>query len=35
MDSYEKTAPANFCPITQSLPYYIRKAFPEIPEENT
>ena len=33
MDSYEKTAPANFCPITQSLPYYIRKAFPEIPEE--
>jgi len=33
MESYEKNAPANFCPITQSLPYYIRKAFPEIPEE--
>jgi predicted CoA-substrate-specific enzyme activase len=33
MESYEKSAPANFCPITQSLPYYIKKAFPEIPEE--
>ncbi len=33
MESYEKDAPANFCPITQSLPYYIKKAFPEIPEE--
>ncbi|MGP8153775.1 MAG: acyl-CoA dehydratase activase [Smithella sp.] len=33
MESYEKNAPANFCPITQSLPYYIKKAFPEIPEE--
>jgi len=33
MESYEKDAPANFCPITQSLPYYIKKAFPEIPDE--
>jgi predicted nucleotide-binding protein (sugar kinase/HSP70/actin superfamily) len=33
MESYEKIAPANFCPITQSLPYYIKKAFPEIPDE--
>lgn len=33
MESYEKNAPANFCPITQSLPYYIKKAFPEIPED--
>jgi len=32
MESYEKDSPANFCPITQSLPYYIKKAFPEIPE---
>ncbi len=24
---------ANFCPITQGLPYYIRQAFPEIPDE--
>ena len=32
MESYEKNSPANFCPITQSLPYYIKKAFPEIPE---
>ncbi len=32
MESYEQNAPANFCPITQSLPYYIKKAFPEIPE---
>ena len=31
MESYEKDAPANFCPITQGLPYYIKKAFPEIP----
>ena len=31
MESYEKDSPANFCPITQSLPYYIKKAFPEIP----
>ncbi|MBN1471816.1 MAG: hypothetical protein JW925_08540, partial [Syntrophaceae bacterium] len=33
MESYEKSVPANFCPITQSLPYYIKKAFPEISEE--
>lgn len=33
MESYEKNHPANFCPITQSLPYYIKKAFPEIPED--
>jgi predicted CoA-substrate-specific enzyme activase len=33
MESYEKDAPAGFCPITQGLPYYIRKAFPEIPED--
>jgi predicted nucleotide-binding protein (sugar kinase/HSP70/actin superfamily) len=32
MESYEKDSPANFCPITQALPYYIKKAFPEIPE---
>lgn len=33
MESYEKGTPANFCPITQSLPYYVQKAFPEIDEE--
>jgi predicted CoA-substrate-specific enzyme activase len=33
MESYEPDIPANFCPITQSLPYYIKKAFPEISEE--
>ena len=33
LESYEKNTPASFCPITQSLPYYIKKAFPEIPEE--
>ncbi|MCF6335780.1 MAG: acyl-CoA dehydratase activase-related protein, partial [Spirochaetales bacterium] len=33
MDSYEKDVHANFCPITQALPYYIKKAFPDIPEE--
>jgi predicted CoA-substrate-specific enzyme activase len=32
MPSYEKDVHANFCPITQSLPYYIKKAFPEIDE---
>ena len=32
MESYEKDTPANFCPITQALPYYIKKAFPEIPD---
>lgn len=33
LDSYEKDIHANFCPITQSLPYYIKKAFPDIPPE--
>ncbi len=32
MPSYEKDVHANFCPITQSLPYYIKKAFPDIDE---
>ncbi len=32
MPSYEKEVHANFCPITQSLPYYIKQAFTEIPE---
>ncbi|HSV96738.1 MAG TPA: acyl-CoA dehydratase activase [Spirochaetota bacterium] len=30
MESYESDVHANFCPITQGLPYYIRQAFPEI-----
>ncbi|MDR1178514.1 MAG: acyl-CoA dehydratase activase, partial [Spirochaetaceae bacterium] len=30
MPSYEKKVHANFCPITQSLPYYIEKAFPDV-----
>ncbi|GMO26035.1 MAG: acyl-CoA dehydratase activase [Termitinemataceae bacterium] len=30
MPSYEKEVHANFCPITQALPYYIEKAFPDI-----
>jgi len=30
MPSYEEKIHANFCPLTQSLPYYIEKAFPEI-----
>lgn len=33
MESYETDTPANFCPITQGLPYYIKKAFPEIPAD--
>ncbi len=33
MPSMEKDVHANFCPITQSLPYYIQKAFPHVPEE--
>ncbi|HOW57259.1 MAG TPA: acyl-CoA dehydratase activase, partial [Smithellaceae bacterium] len=33
LESYEKNTKANFCPITQSLPYYIKKAFPEINED--
>ncbi len=32
MPSYEKEVHANFCPITQSLPYYIKKAFSDVPE---
>ncbi|MDR0475235.1 MAG: acyl-CoA dehydratase activase [Treponema sp.] len=30
MPSYEEKVHANFCPITQSLPYYIEKAFPDV-----
>jgi predicted CoA-substrate-specific enzyme activase len=30
MPSYEDEVHANFCPITQSLPYYVEKAFPDI-----
>jgi len=30
MPSYEEKVHANFCPITQGLPYYIEKAFPDI-----
>ncbi|MCL2763455.1 MAG: acyl-CoA dehydratase activase [Treponema sp.] len=30
MPSYEDDIHANFCPITQALPYYIEKAFPDI-----
>ncbi|MBN2508776.1 MAG: activase [Spirochaetales bacterium] len=30
MESYEDDVHANFCPITQSLPYYIKKAFPQV-----
>lgn len=30
MPSYEDEVHANFCPITQSLPYYIKKAFTEL-----
>ncbi len=33
MPSHEKDVHANFCPITQALPYYIEKAFPDIPAE--
>ncbi|MDA3812282.1 MAG: acyl-CoA dehydratase activase [Spirochaetaceae bacterium] len=33
MDSLEKDVHANFCPITQAQPYYIKKAFPEVPED--
>jgi len=33
MPSYEESVHANFCPITQALPYYMQKAFPEVPEE--
>ncbi|TFG81010.1 MAG: activase, partial [Spirochaetales bacterium] len=30
MPSYEADVHANFCPITQGLPYYIEKAFPDV-----
>jgi predicted CoA-substrate-specific enzyme activase len=30
MPSYEDEVHANFCPITQALPYYIEKAFPDV-----
>ncbi len=33
MPSYEDKVHANFCPITQSLPYYIRKAFPDVDQD--
>ncbi|MDR0786069.1 MAG: acyl-CoA dehydratase activase-related protein, partial [Treponema sp.] len=33
MPSYEQNVHANFCPITQSLPYYIQKAFPDVDPE--
>jgi len=33
MESYEDDVHATFCPITQGLPYYIEKAFPEISTE--
>ncbi len=33
MPSMEEGVHANFCPITQGLPYYIKKAFPEITED--
>ena len=33
MPSYEEAVHANFCPITQSLPYYIKKAFTEFPDD--
>ncbi len=30
LESYEEHGHSNFCPITQSLPYYIEKAFSEV-----
>lgn len=33
MPSYEDDVHANFCPITQGLPYYIKKAFPAVSDE--
>ncbi|GAB1482077.1 hypothetical protein MASR2M78_08920 [Treponema sp.] len=33
MESYEEDVHANFCPITQSLPYYIQKAFPDVDQK--
>jgi predicted CoA-substrate-specific enzyme activase len=34
MPSYEKDVHANFCPITQALPYYIQKAFPDVDKKH-
>ncbi len=33
MESYENDVHANFCPITQGLPYYLEKAFPDFPKD--
>ncbi len=33
LKSYEEHGHANFCPITQALPYYIKKAFSEMDED--
>ncbi|MCL2078637.1 MAG: acyl-CoA dehydratase activase-related protein [Oscillospiraceae bacterium] len=33
MQSYEADVHANFCPLTQGLPYYIEKAFPDVDKE--
>ncbi|MDR1955928.1 MAG: acyl-CoA dehydratase activase [Treponema sp.] len=33
MPSYEEDVHANFCPITQALPYYITKAFPDVDQK--
>ncbi len=33
LETLEEGMPGNFCPITQTLPYYIKKAFPEIEEK--
>jgi len=30
LESYEDHGNANFCPITQALPHYLKKAFPEV-----
>ncbi|MBN1685404.1 MAG: activase [Spirochaetales bacterium] len=32
MPSFEEKVHATTCPITQGLPYYLKKAFPEVPE---
>ncbi|MBU1535065.1 activase [Myxococcota bacterium] len=32
LESYEDHGHATLCPITQALPYYIKKAFPHVPE---
>ena len=33
LPSLERGVHANFCPLTQALPYYLRKAFPELAAE--